>query len=127
MNHEDHIAAARTFLSAAEILSGVGMGMGMAAAEMVWGATVQAIDAVNHRMGVMRHAGSNRDRRRVLQRIGRAHGVERELANSFTSVVDNLHNHFYKGDLSPDDLEMHMRNGILFATRMLELAESPPR
>ena len=69
MNREDHIASARMFLSAAEILSD--LGMGMAAGEMVWGATVQAIDAVNHRMMVTRHAVSNRDRQRVLQRIGR--------------------------------------------------------
>ena len=47
MNYEDHVEAARTFPSAAEILSE--SGMGMAAAEMVWGAAVQAIDAVNHR------------------------------------------------------------------------------
>ena len=125
MNYEDHVAAARTFLSAAEILSE--LGMGMAAAEMVWGAVNQAIDAVNHRMMITRHASNNRDRRRVLQRIGRAHGMERELANSFSAVLSNLHSHFYKGDLPPDALERHMRNGVLFATRMLELAESPPR
>ena len=46
MNYEDHVAAARTFLNAAEILSG--LGMGMAAAEMVWGAANQAIHAANH-------------------------------------------------------------------------------
>ena len=123
MNHEDHVASARTFLSAAEILSE--LGMGMAAAEMVWGASVQAIDAVNHRMGVPRHASSNRDRRRVLERLDRAHGMDGALHYGFMSVVDNLHNHFYKGDLSPDDLEVHMRNGIAFATLMLQLAESP--
>ena len=125
MNYEDHIASARMFLSAAEILSG--LGMGMAAAEMVWGATVQAIDAVNHRMMVTRHAGSNRDRRRVLERLERAHGMDGALRDSFMSVVNDLHNHFYKGNLSPDALGIHMRNGMLFATRMLELAESPPR
>ena len=125
MNYEDHIAATRMFLSAAEILSD--LGMGMAAAEMVWGAANQAIDAVNHRMGVMRHASSNSDRRRVLQRIGRAHGVERELANGFRTVSSRLHNHFYMGNLSAEQLEREMRNGMLFATRMLELAESPPR
>ena len=125
MTYEDHIASARMFLSAAEILSE--SGMGMAAAEMVWGAAVQSIDAANHRMGVMRHAGSNRDRRRVLQRIGRAHGVERELANGFRTVSSRLHNHFYMGNLSAEQLEREMRNGMLFATRMLEFAESPPR
>ena len=83
MNYEDHIASARTFLSAAEILSE--LGMGMAAAEMVWGAAVQTIDAANHRMGVVRHAGNNRDRRRVLQRVGRAHGVENWLVRGFGS------------------------------------------
>ena len=123
MNYEDHVAAARTFLSAAEILSN----LGMAAAEMVWGAANQAIDAVNHRMLITRHAGSNRDRLRVLQRIGRAHGVERELANGFSVVLNKLHSHFYAGSLTAEQLEHEMRNGVLFANRMLELAESPPR
>ena len=125
MNYEDHISAARTFLSAAEILSE--LGMGMAAAEMVWGAANQAIDAVNHRMMITRHASSNRDRRRVLQRIGRAHGVESELVRGFRAAANGLHSHFYTGNLSDDELEESMEAGIAFATRMLELAESPPR
>ena len=125
MNYEDHVASARTFLSAAEILSE--LGMGMAAAEMVWGATVQAIDAANHRMMIMRHASNNRDRRRVLERLERAHGLDGALQDAFGFVVSDLHSHFYKGNLSPDDLEMQMRNGVLFANRMLALAESPPR
>ena len=125
MNYEGHIASARMFLSAAEILSE--LGMGMAAAEMVWGAAVQSIDAVNHRMEVTRHAGSNRDRLRILERLERAHGVDGELAGSFRSVSSRLHNHFYTGNLSAERLEQEMRLGIAFATRMLELAESPPR
>ena len=123
MTYEDHVAFARMFLSAAEILSE--LGMGMAAAEMVWGASNQAIDAVNHRMGVNRHASSNRDRMRVLQRIGRAHGMERELANGFSAVLNKLHSHFYAGNLSAEQLENEMRNGLSFVSLMLELAESP--
>ena len=122
MNYEDHVAAARTFLSAAEILSA--SGMGMAAAEMVWGATVQAIDAVNHRMAITRHPNNNRDRLRILERLERAHGMDGALHDGFRSVVKDLHNHFYRGDLSSDSLERHMRNGISFARLMLELADS---
>ena len=122
MNYEGHVAAARTFLSAAEILAE--RDMGMAAAEMVWGAAVQAIDAASHRMAIPRHAGSNRDRRRVIQRVGRAHGVERELARGFSAAVDGLHNHFYTGRLSSEELEYSMKAGVSFATRMLELAGS---
>ena len=125
MNYEDHVAAARTFLSAAEILAE--RDMGMAAAEMVWGAAVQAIDAASHRMAIPRHAGSNRDRRRVIQRVGRAHGVERELARGFSAAVDGLHNHFYTGRLSSEELEYSMKAGVSFATRMLALAGSPRR
>ena len=125
MNYEDHIAAARMFLSAAEILWELGMGMG--AAEMVWGATVQAIDAVNHRMMITRHAGSNRDRRRVLERLERAHGVEGELVGGFRVVSSRLHNHFYTGNLTAEQLDNEMKNGLSFVSLMLALAESPPR
>ena len=123
MNYEGHVAAARTFLSAAEILAE--MDMGMAAAEMVWGAAVQAIDAASHRMSIPRHAGRNRDRRRVVQRMGQAHGVEKEVSDGFSAVTNGLHNHFYTGRLSADELEENMRLGVSFANRMLELADSP--
>ena len=123
MNYEDHIASARMFLSAAEILSE--LGMGMAAAEMVWGASNQAIDAVNHRMGVPRHPGNNRDRRRVVERLERAHGMDGALQDGFRAASSRLHNHFYSGNLSDDELKESMEAGISFATRMLELAESP--
>ena len=123
MNYEGHVAAARTFLSAAEILSE--MDMGMAAAEMVWGAAVQAIDAANHRMAITRHAGSSRDRRRVVQRVGRARGIEEELYDGFRVVVGKLHNHFYTGRLSAEELEENMRLGVSFANLMLKLADSP--
>ena len=124
MNYEDHVAAARMFLSAAEILSE--SGMGMAAAEMVWGAAVQAIDAANHRMAATtRHAGGNRDRRQIVERIGRAHGVDEELAAGFSAAANGLHNHFYTGRLSAEDLEDSMEAGVFFARLMLELADSP--
>ena len=123
MNYEDHVAAARMFLSAAEILSE--SGMGMAAAEMVWGAANQAIHAANHSMGITRHASRNRDRRLVVERIGRAHGVDEELAAGFSAAANELHNHFYTGRLSAEELEENMKAGISFALLMLELADSP--
>ena len=123
MNYEDHVAAARTFLNAAEILSE--SGMGMAAAEMVWGAANQAIHAANHSMGITRHASRNRDRRLVVERIGRAHGVEEELADGFRAAANRLHNHFYTGRLSAEELEENMKAGVSFARLMLELADSP--
>ena len=123
MNYEDHVATTRTFLSAAEILSE--MDMGMAAAEMVWGAAVHAIDAASHRMLIPRHAGSNRDRRRIVQRVGRARGIEEELYDGFRIVVGKLHNHFYTGRLSAEELEENMRLGVSFANLILELADSP--
>ena len=123
MNYEDHVAAARTFLSAAEILSE--SGMGMAAAEMVWGAAVQAIDAANHSMGITRHVSRNRDRRLVVERVRRAHGVGEELAIGFRAALHGLHNHFYTGRLSAEALEENMRLGVFFARRVLALADSP--
>ena len=122
MNYEGHVAAARTFLSAAEILSE--MDMGMAAAEMVWGASVHAIDAASHRMGITRHAGRSRDRRRVVQRVGRTHGVDEELARGFRAA-GALHNHFYTARLLAEALEENMRLGVSFVNLMLDLADSP--
>ncbi len=119
MNYEDHIAAAETFMRAEEMLTE--SGMGMAAAEVIWGAVAQVIDAANHRSGP-RHARSNRNRRRTLERLERAYRLDRELTHGFQYIVTKLHNHFYTGNLSEHELSASLEFGRRFVNLMIELS-----
>ncbi len=119
MTYEEHIASARLFLHAEELL--IRSGMDMAAAEVVWGAAIQAIDATNHRMGA-RHTSNNRDQAQIVEYLENKYGPE-SLNAGFASVKDMLHNHFYTGRLSSEELPLHLETGIAFVNRMIELSE----
>lgn len=118
MTYEDHIDAAKIFLFAEELLSKPVMGM--AAAEMVWGAAIQVIDAISHRTGT-RHAGSNRDRNLIIEYLSTKYDLV-ELAPGFVATI-RLHNHFYTGRLSNQELVRYLATGLPFVNRMMELAE----
>ena len=119
MTYEEHIAAARTFLFAEALLSDP-FGMGMAAAEVVWGATIQVVDATNHQ-SIARHVSSNRNREYVIEYLENKYSFD-DLSRGFKSVVNHLHNHFYTGRLSNLELSLHLATGINFVNRMMELA-----
>ena len=69
-------------------------GMGMVAAEAVWGAAAQAIWAANHSL-TSRHPSRNRDRDVIISRLGDKYGLRSELDIGLKSVTNELHNHFY--------------------------------
>ena len=119
MTYEEHIAAAKSFLIAKELL--IQSGMYMVAAEVVWGATIQVIDAINHQLGA-RHISNNRDRAQIIEYLENKYGPE-SLNAGFASVKDGLHNHFYTGRLSYGELSKHLSTGTQFVSRMIELSE----
>ena len=118
MTYEAHINATRSFLIAEDLLRKAGMGM--AAAEMVWGAAVHVIDATSHRMG-RRHPGNNRGRELIVEYLSNKHSLV-ILARGF-AAIHHLHNHFYTGRLSHQELSLHLPTGIDFVNQMMELAD----
>lgn len=123
MNYSQHIAAAETFLRAEELLSAAGMDM--AAAEMLWGAAVQAIDAASHLAGG-RHPANNRAREQVVGQLESMHGIAGELADDFKVRIIVLHNHFYTGQLGAYELSLYLVIGRAFARRMIDLLGRQP-
>ncbi len=119
MTYEEHVEATKNYLLAEELLSQ--SGMGMAAAEVVWGAAVQVIDAINHRLGA-RHRGNNHDRDQIIEYLADKYR-NTDLFAGFDSAKTYLHNHFYTGRLNNAELSRHLESGIDFVNRMLELAE----
>lgn len=118
MNREDHIRAAREFLQASEML--MDAGMGMAAAECVWGAASQMIDTL-YRRHPPRHP-QNRDRSATVSLLGERYELVTELQRGFMVVKNDLHNHFYTGRLTAE-LAASLEIGRTFVNTMLELAE----
>ena len=123
MNYSQHIAAAETFLRAEELLSAAGMDM--AAAEMLWGAAVQAIDAASHQAGG-RHSANNRARERLVGRLDATYSAEAELNAALKPAIYNLHNHFYTGRLGAYELSLYLVIGRAFARRMVDLLGREP-
>ena len=117
--YQEHIEAAETFLLAAGILKE--SGMGMVAAEALWGAAAQAVWAANHSL-TSRHPSGNRAKAAISSRLGDKYGLRSELDLGFKSVAHRLHNHFYTGRLSQQDLEFHLEIGETFVNRMIRLA-----
>ena len=121
MNHAEHMFAAETFLLAEETLNE--LGMGMAAAECVWGAAVQAIEAANHSDGITRHIHSNaRSMREIIDRLGLKYDLFDEVNGGYTDVRNALHNHFYTGRLSGGELNLTLMRGRDFVNLILQLA-----
>ena len=118
MQPEQHLAASRTFLNDAAALESQGSHMG--AAEMIWGATVQALEALEHiRTGIATGSLSSRRRRRL------AESITRDGLFKYYMIQNDLHGYFYKGHLSMEVLTDRMRQGRDYATELLTLALSP--
>ena len=117
MQIEQHLTAARQFLSDAATLEIAGSHMG--AAEMIWGATVQALEAIGHiRMGNARGSLNNRARRELAESIDSASILQ------YRKTQRDLHGHFYRGHLNPDEWANSIRQGRDYAAELLAIALS---
>lgn len=120
MNHAQHIEVADLCLYHAAPLAEAGVGI--LAAEAIWGAAVHVIDAAHHARRANRHAGSNRNRRNLLRYLEEKYDIEPQLVGSFMGALMNLHNHFYTGRLNDGELRDHLDEGKAFVATMIELS-----
>ena len=104
MQTGQHIAASQRFLDDALMLESTGSHMG--AAEMIWGATIQALEAVEHvRTGNDLGNLSSNGRRRLME------SLLLEGVNRYSRIQNELHGHFYKGHLSLEAWRLEMQQG----------------
>lgn len=94
----------------------------MIAAESIWGAAAQAVDALMHLEG-QGHADRNRARERVIQNLIGAGSLNTERLDDFQYVLIPLHNHFYTARLSPGSLARNLRIGRCLVNSLLATAE----
>ena len=117
MQTEQHLTAARQFLTNASTLEAAGSPMG--AAEMIWGATVQALEAIAHiKTGNARGSLSSRRRRET------AENISLESLFQYRRNQHDLHGHFYKNHLSPAVLAIRMQQGRDYIAELLAIALS---
>lgn len=118
MTYQEHILAAETFLQGEKLLSE--LGMTMLAAEAVWGAVIQVLDAVNHQLG-SRHTNNNHERQLIIAYMESKYGFD-HLIDDFKNTI-RLHNHFYTGRLSDMDAYLSAKAGVHFVNLMIELSK----
>ena len=117
MQTGQHIEAAQRFLDSASMLESAGSNMG--AGEMIWGAAIQALEAINHiRTGTATGSLSSNGRRRLVD------SVIYDGVNRYNRIQNELHAHFYSGHLSPPEFADSMRRGRQCATELLAIALS---
>ena len=118
MQIQQHLTASRRFLEAAAVLETEGYDMG--ASEMIWGATVQALEAIAHiKAGNDRGSLSSRRRRET------AANISTKSLNQYLINQNELHGHFYKNHLSPAELAVRMQQGRDYIAELLAIALSP--
>ena len=110
-----HIQLAERYLqTAASFQSG---GYNNEAAEMVWGAIVNAIESIGHLdAGNQRRNFSNKARRdlaRTLQSLS---------FNRYHDAQTKLHDHFYHDILSDDEYQEHIEQGRVYARQLIRIA-----
>lgn len=117
MQIQQHLTASRRFLEAAALLENEGYAP--AAAEMIWGATVQSLEAIGHiKAGNVRGTLSNRRRRELARTISPG------ALSRYYNALHELHGHFYKNHLHPAELAIRMQQGRNYVAELLSLAFS---
>ena len=117
MQTGQHIEASQRFLDDAVALEFRGSHMG--AAEMIWGAAVQGLEAIGHIRAGNDMGNLSRNARRRLAESVILDGLQR-----YTQIQQGLHAHFYNGHLTSQELDLRMRRGREFVTDLLSIALS---
>ena len=117
MQTGQRIEVCQRFLDDALALDSRGSHMG--AAEMIWGATVQALEALGHiRAGSTTRHLSRNARRRL------AESVAFEGMHRYYRTQNELHAHFYDGHLTSQEWDVQMRLGREYVSKLLAIALS---
>ena len=115
MNQEEHVSTARELLRRADQEWHHG-GNDMIAAELLWGAFTHCLITVALNEGLPHD--SHGAFRRVAQRLDNIHGGN-TWASSF-GAAEQLHFHYYHGDLPPGELNSHRRQAEAGAMNLLQ-------
>ena len=96
----------------------------LAAGELVWGATIHALNAIAHReRGNPRHQRQRRDLENLIRQVAPDAGTQSEWQDGLDTAQRRLHNHFYTGQLPDTELVGLINVGIGVVRQLLQFAE----
>lgn len=96
----------------------------LAAGELVWGATIHALNAIAHReRRNPRHLRQRRDLENLITQVAPDAATQTVWMNGLRAAQRRLHNHFYTGQLADADLASWINSGIGLVRRLLRFAE----
>ena len=110
-----HIQLAERYLqTAASLQTG---GYNNEAAEMVWGAIVNAIESIGHLDAGNQRRNLNNKARRDLART-----LQPLSFNRYHDAQTKLHDHFYHDILSENEYQAYIEQGRVYAQQLIEIA-----
>ena len=123
MTADEHAATAEMLLAESANLARQPR-TALAAGELVWGATIHALNAIAHReRGNPRHLRQRRDLENLIRQVAPDPAAQTVWMNGLRAAQRRLHNHFYTGQLSDTDLMEWITAGIGLVRRLLRFAE----
>lgn len=129
MDRQNHLNEARSLIALAIVEQA--RGQNLAAGELVWGATVQAVSAADpdHETQPPDRFGNSHEAPVTYQsfiaaaiRIVHLLLTERQIRQCVFNGQRKLHNHFYHLNLPPSHLRRRTDIGIAFAQQILQSA-----
>lgn len=88
--------------------------------EMLWGAMINALDAISHRR-YGRHLGNNAERRRLLADMIRLGRIESADIDAFAGAVRVLHDDFYHPNRDDRMMLTHIASARDLVMLLLEI------
>ena len=122
MNWEEHAAISKMLLGVAAPLA-QNPRTALAAGELIWGAAVHAFSAVaGHPSERHRQPRTRKEFLRIIDGINDGHQSREDLITGLGVTQRRLHDHFYTGRFSDNQLADSIGKGTAFVNRLLHVA-----
>lgn len=123
MTGDEHVSIATMLLAESTALAQQPR-TALAAGELIWGATVHALNAIAHLVsGNSRHWRQRRDLEKLITQVVPDDETLADLLDGLNLTQRRLHNHFYTGQLPDAALPGMINAGMTFVRRLLQFAE----
>ena len=122
MNGARHAAIAEMLMENADMLA-ESPRTALAAGELLWGASCHGFAAADgHPHEEHRQPRTRRELAQVIDRLPVSREMQRHLRNGLRLTQRRLHDHFYTGQLSDDELAYEIGASLDFVRDLLQIA-----
>ena len=126
MNGAQHAAISQMLVETAETLAQPPRTAALAAGELLWGAVCHGFAAAErHPDAPHQQPRTRRELLHVIDHLPIDRQVQHYLRDGLCSAQRRLHDNFYTGRLSDDELAYEIRVGIDFVRNLLHISNRP--